>query len=228
MWTSACPSGSRPRSSVARWPAWTSTPARAQVHRGGAGDRPAGGCQRPLGGLRGCIDNRSLQLRPGMFARVNAVFGERDDARVIPEEAIVPQGGRQFVLKLVDGPDGDTKMAQRVEVQGRHAPARPVEITERAAARRHRGDCRPPARAARRHAGAGGGPEPSCRWGQCPAAGGGPRPGQPAGPAAAPQPAAAAAPAVACAGARGALRSCVRPRPGRDGGANPCAMRAAS
>ncbi|MEI2813344.1 MAG: efflux RND transporter periplasmic adaptor subunit [Burkholderiaceae bacterium] len=44
-------------------------------------------------GVRACIDNRQFQLRPGMFARVNTVFGERDNAKVIPEEAIVPQGG---------------------------------------------------------------------------------------------------------------------------------------
>ena len=81
-------------------------------------------------GIRGCIDNRHLQLRPGMFARVTAVFAERDNARVIPEEAIVPQGGRQFVIKLVDGPDQDTKIAQRVEVKvGIRQPGK-VEITE--------------------------------------------------------------------------------------------------
>ncbi len=81
-------------------------------------------------GVRGCIDNREFLLRPGMFARVNAVFGERDNARVIPEEAIVPQSGRQFVIKLVDGPDQDTKIAQRVEVKvGIRRPGR-VEITE--------------------------------------------------------------------------------------------------
>ena len=81
-------------------------------------------------GVRGCIDNRALQLRPGMFARVTTVFGERTDARVIPEEAIVPQGGRQTVIKLVDGPDGDTKIAQRVEVKvGIRRPGR-VEITD--------------------------------------------------------------------------------------------------
>ena len=81
-------------------------------------------------GVRGCIDNRQLQLRPGMFARVTAVFGQRDEARVIPEEAIVPQGGRQFVYKLVDGPDRDTKTAQRVEVKvGIRRPGR-VEIVE--------------------------------------------------------------------------------------------------
>jgi len=41
-------------------------------------------------------------LRPGMFARVNAVFGTNDAALVVPEEAIVPQGGRQFVFKVID------------------------------------------------------------------------------------------------------------------------------
>jgi len=81
-------------------------------------------------GIRGCIDNRHLQLRPGMFARITAVFGERDNARVIPEESLVPQGNRQFVYKLVEGPDQDTKIAQRVEVKlGIRQPGR-VEVME--------------------------------------------------------------------------------------------------
>jgi membrane fusion protein (multidrug efflux system) len=81
-------------------------------------------------GVRGCIDNRQLQLRPGMFARVTTVFGERPNARVIPEEAIVPQGGRQYVIRLSDGPDAQTKLAQRVEVKvGLRRPGR-VEITD--------------------------------------------------------------------------------------------------
>lgn len=80
--------------------------------------------------IRACIDNRDLVLRPGMFARVNALFGTRENARVIPEEALVPQAGRQFVYKLVDGPDQDTKIAQRVEVKlGLRSPGR-VEIVE--------------------------------------------------------------------------------------------------
>ena len=80
--------------------------------------------------IRSCIDNRQLQLRPGMFARVTAVFGERDSAHVVPEEAIVPQAGRQFVYRLIDGPDQDTKTAQRVEVKvGVRRPGR-VEITD--------------------------------------------------------------------------------------------------
>lgn len=81
-------------------------------------------------GVRGCIDNRQLQMRPGMFARVNAVFGERENARLIPEEAIIPQGGRQFVLKLLPGPSADTRTTKRVEVKvGLRRPGR-VEIVE--------------------------------------------------------------------------------------------------
>jgi len=85
--------------------------------------------------VRGCIDNRSLQLRPGMFARVTQVFGERDKALVVPEEAIVPQGPRTFVIKVVDGTDKDDKgvlqkVSQRVEVKiGIRRPGR-VEILE--------------------------------------------------------------------------------------------------
>ena len=81
-------------------------------------------------GVRGCIDNRQLQLRPGMFARITAVFGERENARVIPEEAMVPQGGRQFVIKLEDGAGKETRIARRVEVKvGMRRPGQ-VEITD--------------------------------------------------------------------------------------------------
>lgn len=41
-------------------------------------------------------------LRPGMFARVTTVFAIKEAAVVVPEEAIVPQGGRQFVFKVVE------------------------------------------------------------------------------------------------------------------------------
>jgi membrane fusion protein (multidrug efflux system) len=81
-------------------------------------------------GVRGCIDNRQLQLRPGMFARANTVFSVREDARVIPEEAIVPQGNRQFVIKLLEGPSAQTRTTKRVEVKvGIRTPGK-VEITE--------------------------------------------------------------------------------------------------
>lgn len=81
-------------------------------------------------GVRGCIDNRQQQLRPGMFARVNAVFGTRQNALVIPEEAIVPQGGRTFVVKVVPGDKPETLVSQRVAVKvGLRQPGK-VEILE--------------------------------------------------------------------------------------------------
>ena len=81
-------------------------------------------------GVRGCIDNRQLELRPGMFARVNVVFGLRENARVVPEEAIIPLGGRQFVIKLLAGPTAQTRTTQRVEVKvGLRRPGK-VEILE--------------------------------------------------------------------------------------------------
>ncbi len=85
--------------------------------------------------VRGCIDNRAMQLRPGMFARVTQVFGERDKALVIPEEAIVPLGPRSTVIKVVDGTEKDdkgqfVKISQRVDVKvGIRRPGR-VEILE--------------------------------------------------------------------------------------------------
>ena len=54
------------------------------------------------GGSPGSPGSASIApLRPGMFARVNTVFSVNEAALVLPEEAIVPQGGRQFVIKVV-------------------------------------------------------------------------------------------------------------------------------
>ncbi len=81
-------------------------------------------------GIRGCIDNRQRQLRPGMFARVSTTFGVREQALTVPEEAIVPQGGRAFVVKVVPGEKPDTLVSQRVAVRtGVRQPGK-VEITE--------------------------------------------------------------------------------------------------
>jgi len=76
-------------------------------------------------------------LRPGMFARVNALFALKNEALSIPEEAIVPMGGKQFVIKAVPpeavpgaGPlPPDTKLVSlRTEVKlGTRRPGR-VEI----------------------------------------------------------------------------------------------------
>ncbi|RJG06528.1 efflux RND transporter periplasmic adaptor subunit [Noviherbaspirillum cavernae] len=74
--------------------------------------------------LRGRISNPEGRLKPGMFARVKLILGQRENALVVPEEAIVPQGGKATVWKVVDG------KAARVEVKiGMRRDAK-VEITE--------------------------------------------------------------------------------------------------
>jgi membrane fusion protein (multidrug efflux system) len=69
---------------------------------------------------RGCIDNRLHHLRSGMFAKVMARLGDERVALMVPEEAVVSQGGRQSVIRLLkaQGSDGQpTWTTQRVDVQ---------------------------------------------------------------------------------------------------------------
>jgi multidrug efflux pump subunit AcrA (membrane-fusion protein) len=64
-----------------------------------------------------------------MFARPRVVFAVREDAVVVPEEALVPLGTRQLLFKVVDGPGGQ-KVAQRLEAKvGLRLPGK-VEILE--------------------------------------------------------------------------------------------------
>ena len=63
-----------------------------------------------------------------MFARTRTLFAVRDSALVVPEEALVPQGGKQFLIKVVDGPQG--KVSQRLEARiGVRVPGK-VEILD--------------------------------------------------------------------------------------------------
>ena len=53
----------------------------------------------------------------------------REGALVVPEEALVPLGAKQYVFKVVDGPDGQ-KVSQRLEARiGLRLPGK-VEILE--------------------------------------------------------------------------------------------------
>ena len=58
-------------------------------------------------------------LRPGMFARVNVVFEVNEQALVVPEEAVVPQGEKHFVFRLEKEGEGDSArtVSRRTEVQ---------------------------------------------------------------------------------------------------------------
>ncbi len=91
--------------------------------------------------------NASGPLRPGMFARVSAVFAVKPDALVVPEEAIVPQGGKQFVIKAIppselpaqpasatasapEIPPGTQYVSKRVEVKLGIRRGGQVEVTD--------------------------------------------------------------------------------------------------
>lgn len=74
--------------------------------------------------LRGRINNPEGRLKPGMFARVRLILAERNDALVVPEEAIVPQGSKVTVWKIVDG------KAVKAEVRTGLRRAAKVEILQ--------------------------------------------------------------------------------------------------
>ncbi|MEP7280600.1 MAG: efflux RND transporter periplasmic adaptor subunit [Rubrivivax sp.] len=65
--------------------------------------------------VRARVDNRQGTLRPGMFARARTTLGVRDDALVVPEEALVPQAGKQYLIRVADGPRGP--VSQRLEAE---------------------------------------------------------------------------------------------------------------
>lgn len=74
--------------------------------------------------LRARIPNPGGELRPGMFARLTLVLGERPNAILIPEQAIVPLGEAKFVYRIVDGKAVLAKVTVGLRQPGR------VEITE--------------------------------------------------------------------------------------------------
>ncbi|HUD97293.1 MAG TPA: hypothetical protein VMO24_07085, partial [Woeseiaceae bacterium] len=53
--------------------------------------------------IRGSVSNTELKLRPGLFARVQIGLDSKENAVVIPEEAIWPIGQDKTVFVVVDG-----------------------------------------------------------------------------------------------------------------------------
>jgi membrane fusion protein, multidrug efflux system len=78
--------------------------------------------------IRARLANPDGVLRSGMFARTRTLLAVRDNAMVVPEEALVPQGGKQFLIKVLDGPQG--KVTQRIEARIGGRVAGKVEVLE--------------------------------------------------------------------------------------------------
>ncbi len=53
--------------------------------------------------IRAIVRNQDTSLRPGMFARVRLITRDVQNALVVPEQALVPQGDQQFVFRIIDG-----------------------------------------------------------------------------------------------------------------------------
>jgi membrane fusion protein (multidrug efflux system) len=53
--------------------------------------------------LRARVPNLARTLRPGMFARAALVLERREDAILVPEQAIVPMGANKFVFRVENG-----------------------------------------------------------------------------------------------------------------------------
>lgn len=108
-------------------------------------------------GVRARVPNDKGQLRPGLFARVRLVIAQREDAILVPEQAIVPQGQQLFVYVIEDGKaalrpvkiglrqggraeilegvaTGDLVITAGVQKIGPGAPVMPINLTPPAAA----------------------------------------------------------------------------------------------
>jgi membrane fusion protein (multidrug efflux system) len=74
--------------------------------------------------IRALLPNDEKMLKPGLFARVTLVVEERENAILVPEEALMPQQGGAAVYKVVDGKAEMTPVQTGLRRQGM------VEITE--------------------------------------------------------------------------------------------------
>ncbi|MDT8998446.1 efflux RND transporter periplasmic adaptor subunit [Paucibacter sp. APW11] len=77
--------------------------------------------------VRARLDKSAPELKSGLFARVSVRLGERAEAVLVPEEALVPQGGKQFLIKLVD-PKAELPLTEKIEAKlGQRLPGK-VEV----------------------------------------------------------------------------------------------------
>ncbi len=68
--------------------------------------------------LRAHVPNPGVRLKPGMFARVLLVLETRENALIIPEQALLPQGQDRFVYRLASGKAVLTKVETGIRRPG--------------------------------------------------------------------------------------------------------------
>ncbi|MBM3516051.1 MAG: efflux RND transporter periplasmic adaptor subunit, partial [Alphaproteobacteria bacterium] len=73
--------------------------------------------------IRAVIPNAEGMLRPGLFARVDVILERRENVVLVPEQTLVLNGGKKFIVRVIDG------RATRVEVTTGLRQGADVEVT---------------------------------------------------------------------------------------------------
>lgn len=80
--------------------------------------------------VRAVIENDDGKLRPGLFVRVRLTLAEREEAIFVPEQAILPQGDKQFVFLVEAGAEGQPAQAKMTPVELGLRRGGEVEVTQ--------------------------------------------------------------------------------------------------
>ncbi|MDR0563584.1 MAG: efflux RND transporter periplasmic adaptor subunit [Azoarcus sp.] len=75
--------------------------------------------------LRARLSNEEGHLRPGVFARVRLIVGQRNEVMLMPESALIPAPGQTQYVYRIDG-----GVARRVEIKTGMRRATEVEVTQ--------------------------------------------------------------------------------------------------
>jgi membrane fusion protein (multidrug efflux system) len=78
--------------------------------------------------IRAEVPNASDRLRPGLFVSIDLVYDARENAVLVPEQAIVPIGRKSYVFRVVEGKAAQTEVELGIRQGGR------VEVTKGLAA----------------------------------------------------------------------------------------------
>jgi membrane fusion protein, multidrug efflux system len=85
--------------------------------------------------VRARLEQPGAELKSGMFARARIVFAVRERALMVPEEALVPQGGKQYLVKAVAASAAGASAPANGDVPGDSRSAAPPLVSQRIEAR---------------------------------------------------------------------------------------------
>lgn len=98
--------------------------------------------------LNATFDNADSALKPGMFLNIGLAVATRENALIVPEDALVAEGARQFVFVVADGRSLRREVKLGLRQQGEVEIAEGIAATDQIIVRglqrvRHNGPVRP-------------------------------------------------------------------------------------